>query len=187
MELHVASAALMRSYFVEVEKSSMVLAQCTAEPLPLKKRLALTSQGLIEHEAHLTYLDAKSLLLNAARLGYGSRSSSYSKRQVGKRQPLSRSMNCGPSLEPRRRTLRQRLRPRTNAFSRELDNHAASVALGYFAYNFIKIHRTLRTTPAMAAGVTDRLWEVSDLVALVEASERGLEAAQWLMDGLTEL
>ena len=37
--------------------------------------------------------------------------------------------------------------------------------------------RTLRTTPAMAAGVTDRLWEVSDLVALLEAEERGLERA----------
>lgn len=65
----------------------------------------------------------------------------------------------------------------TNAFSRKLENHSASVALGYFTYNFIKIHRTLRVTPAMAAGVTDRLWEVSDLVALLEASERGLERA----------
>jgi len=65
----------------------------------------------------------------------------------------------------------------TNAFSRKLKNHAAAVALYYFAYNFIKIHRTLRTSPAMAAGVTDRLWEVSDLVALLEADERGLERA----------
>jgi IS1 family transposase len=65
----------------------------------------------------------------------------------------------------------------TNAFSRKIENHAAAVALYYFAYNFIKIHGTLRTTPAMAAGVTDRLWEVSDLVALLEASERGLERA----------
>jgi IS1 family transposase len=65
----------------------------------------------------------------------------------------------------------------TNAFSRKLENHAAAVALYYFAYNFIKIHRTLRTSPAMAAGVTDRLWEVSDLVALLEAEERGLERA----------
>lgn len=40
--------------------------------------------------------------------------------------------------------------------------------LGYFAYNFIKIYRTLRVTPATAAGVTSRLWEVSDLVALLE-------------------
>jgi IS1 family transposase len=65
----------------------------------------------------------------------------------------------------------------TNAFSKKIENHSAAVALGYFAYNFIKIHRTLRVTPAMAAGVTDRLWEVSDLVALIEADERGLERA----------
>jgi hypothetical protein len=58
-----------------------------------------------------------------------------------------------------------------------IENHAAAVALGYFAYNFIKIHRTLRMTPAMAAGVTDRPWEVSDLVALWEAEETGLERA----------
>jgi IS1 family transposase len=65
----------------------------------------------------------------------------------------------------------------TNAFSRKLENHAAAIALYYFAYNFIKIHRTLRVTPAMAAGVTDRLWEVSELVALLEAEERGLKRA----------
>ena len=53
----------------------------------------------------------------------------------------------------------------TNAFSKKIENHAAAVALGYFAYNFIKIHRTLRCMPAMAAGVTSKLWEVSDLVA----------------------
>jgi hypothetical protein len=50
-------------------------------------------------------------------------------------------------------------------------------ALGYFAYNFIKIHRTLGTSPAMAAGVTDRLWDVSDLVAPWEAEEPRLERA----------
>jgi hypothetical protein len=65
----------------------------------------------------------------------------------------------------------------TNAFSKKIENHSAAVALGDFAYNFIKIHRTLRVTPPMAAGVTDRLWEVSDLVALIEARERGLERA----------
>ena len=64
----------------------------------------------------------------------------------------------------------------TNGFSKKIDNHAASVALGYFAYNFIKIHRTLRTTPAMAAGVTNRLWEVSDLVALWEVTEQNMAA-----------
>ena len=71
MDLHADSVMLLRSYFVEAEKLSAMLAECTERPLPLKKRLTLTSQGIIEHEAHLTYLGAKSLLLNTARLGYG--------------------------------------------------------------------------------------------------------------------
>ena len=54
----------------------------------------------------------------------------------------------------------------SNGFSRKLENRAAATALNCFAYNFIKIHRTLRTSPAMAAGVTDRLCSVKDLVAL---------------------
>src|SRR5205807_7701565 len=46
-----------------------------------------------------------------------------------------------------------------------------AVPLNYFAYNFIKIHRTLRMSPAMAAGVTEHLWDVNDLVALWESYE----------------
>lgn len=65
----------------------------------------------------------------------------------------------------------------TNGFSKKVENHAAAVALYYFSCNFIKIHGTLRTSPAMAAGVTNRLWEVSDLVALWEAEERRGERA----------
>ncbi len=77
-------------------------------------------------------------------------------------------------------TLRTNVRRYTrlsNGFSRKLQNHAAAVALNYFAYNFIKIHRTLRMTPAMAAGVTDRLWDVQDLVALWGSYERRAERA----------
>jgi hypothetical protein len=46
------------------------------------------------------------------------------------------------------------------------------MALNYFACNFIKIHRTLRVSPAMAAGVTDRLWSLEDLVVLWKAYEQ---------------
>jgi hypothetical protein len=53
----------------------------------------------------------------------------------------------------------------------KIENHTAAVALNYFAYNFIKIHRTWRVTPAMAAGVTSRLWDVADLVDLLIESE----------------
>lgn len=59
----------------------------------------------------------------------------------------------------------------TNAFSKKLENHSAAVALNYFAYNFLRIHSTLRCTPAMAANVTKKLWEVSDLVKAWEADE----------------
>ena len=55
----------------------------------------------------------------------------------------------------------------TNAFSKKVEMHAHSVALHFVHYNFVKIHTTLRTTPAQAAGVTDRLWEVEDLVGLL--------------------
>ena len=65
----------------------------------------------------------------------------------------------------------------TNAFSKKIENHAAAVALHMMHYNFVRIHQTLRITPAMAAGVTDRVWDISDIVALLEASERGLERA----------
>ena len=75
------------------------------------------------------------------------------------------------------RTTNRRYTRLTNGFSQKIENHAASVALGYFAYNFIKIHRTLCTNTAMAAGVTNRLWEVSHLVALWEADERRSERA----------
>ena len=76
------------------------------------------------------------------------------------------------------RTTMRRYTRLSNGFSRELRNHAAATALNYFAYNFIKIHRTLRMSPAMAAGVTDRLWSVEDLVALWESYERRAERAE---------
>lgn len=57
----------------------------------------------------------------------------------------------------------------TNAFSKKIENHAWSVALFTTYYNFVRIHKTLRMSPAMAAGVTDHLWEIGDIVALVEA------------------
>jgi hypothetical protein len=56
----------------------------------------------------------------------------------------------------------------TNAFSKKIENHIASIALHYMHYNFVRIHQTLRVTPAMAAGVTDRLWSVQDLVGLLD-------------------
>jgi hypothetical protein len=59
----------------------------------------------------------------------------------------------------------------TNAFGKKVHNHACAMALHFLYYNFVRIHRILKVTPAMAAGVTDRLWEVADMVAVLEAWE----------------
>jgi IS1 family transposase len=56
----------------------------------------------------------------------------------------------------------------TNAFSKKIENHSAAVALHMLHYNFVRIHQTLKVTPAMAAGVSDRLWEIRDIVALLD-------------------
>ena len=59
----------------------------------------------------------------------------------------------------------------TNGFSKKVENHAYAVALHMMYYNFVKLHSKLRTSPAMAAGVSTKLWEIGDIVALVEAEE----------------
>lgn len=63
----------------------------------------------------------------------------------------------------------------TNAFSKKAENHAHAVALHFFAHNFCRVHSTLtkarqgvKTTPAMAAGLTDRPWTMADLLAMME-------------------
>ena len=59
----------------------------------------------------------------------------------------------------------------TNAFSKKVENHAYAVVLHFMYYNFAKVHQTLKVTPAMEAGLTDRLWDVEDIVALIDAYE----------------
>ncbi len=57
----------------------------------------------------------------------------------------------------------------TNAFSKRIDSHIHALSLYFVFYNFTRIHKTLRVTPAMAAGLTDRLWSMEDVVALIDA------------------
>jgi IS1 family transposase len=57
----------------------------------------------------------------------------------------------------------------TNAFSRKIDNHIYALSLYFVFYNFVKTHAAHRLSPAMAAGVADRLWNMEDIVALIDA------------------
>jgi hypothetical protein len=67
----------------------------------------------------------------------------------------------------------------TNAFSKKLDNHAHMVALYALWYNFVRIHKTIRTSPAMAAGIETRLWSMEDVVALVDAHDARMLARRY--------
>lgn len=55
----------------------------------------------------------------------------------------------------------------TNAFSKKIENHMAAISLHYMHYNFCRIHQTLRITPAMAAGVSDHVWSIDEVIALL--------------------
>ena len=59
----------------------------------------------------------------------------------------------------------------TNGFSKKIENHAYAVALHFMHYNFCRIHKTLRITPAMACGLSNHVWSLEELVGLLEISE----------------
>jgi hypothetical protein len=65
----------------------------------------------------------------------------------------------------------------TNAFSKKVANHEAAIALHFMYYNFCRVHKTLRVTPAMEAGLANHVWEIEELVALLEPKS--------ILDGLT--
>ena len=59
----------------------------------------------------------------------------------------------------------------TNGFSKKIENHEYALAIYFMHYNSVRIHTSLRVSPAMAAGVSDKLWSLDDVVALIEARE----------------
>ncbi len=147
----------------------------------MKHRVQLTTDG------HRAYLDA---VENAFGLNvdysqlvklYGkdeeSREVRYSPPQCIGAKPVK--INGNPDIKSistshvERQNLTMRMSMRrftrlTNAFSKKVDNLEYAVALHFMNYNFCRIHQSLRITPAMAAGVTDRLWDIEDIVALIQ-------------------
>ncbi|WP_298379399.1 IS1 family transposase [Azospirillum sp.] len=82
-------------------------------------------------------------------------------------------MNHVPTSYMERQNLNMRMGMRrftrlTNAFSKKLENHIHALALYFMFYNFVRIHKSLKGTPAMAAKVTDRLWSMEDIAAAID-------------------
>jgi hypothetical protein len=75
-------------------------------------------------------------------------------------------------VERQNRTMRmsmRRLTRLTNGFPKKLENHGYAIALYFLHYNFCRVHKTLRVTPAMEAGIADHVWALDELVALLDA------------------
>jgi hypothetical protein len=92
-------------------------------------------------------------------------------------RPRDLDRRFAPSSYVERQNLNMRMGMRrftrlTNAFSKKLENHCHALALYFMFYNFCRIHKTLKVAPAMAAGVTDKLWNMKDIVALIDARDK---------------
>jgi hypothetical protein len=107
-----------------------------------------------EEAAELTQLDAE--LVTARQRVTGNPDPRHISTSFVERQNLTMRMSI------------RRFTRLTNAFSKKIENHAHSVAIHFMNYNFVRQHQTTRVTPAMAAGVTTRLWETSDMVKVLE-------------------
>ena len=89
-----------------------------------------------------------------------------SSRDVGARR-AGENAGAGSQRRPLRRFTRL-----SNAFSKKIEHHVYALAIYFMHYNFVRIHQTTRVTPAMAAGVTDTLWELTDIVRVVDEWEK---------------
>lgn len=90
------------------------------------------------------------------------------------------SLICTSHAERANLTIRMSMRRftrLTNAFSKKLENHRLACAVHFVHYNFCRVHQTLRVTPAMEAGLTDHVWSLAEMVALLEAEEATALAA----------
>ncbi|MGC1107306.1 MAG: IS1 family transposase [Candidatus Acidiferrales bacterium] len=148
----------------------------------LKNRVQLTTDG---HRVYLNAVeDAFGSAIDYAMLVkiYGSApqdDSRYSPAEVIECKPIAITGNPDPNhistsfVERQNLTMRMGMRRftrLTNAFSKKVENHAEMVAIHFMHYNFARIHKTLRVTPAMAAGISDHVWSLEEIIRLLDSN-----------------
>ena len=178
-----ADTKLMVSYFVGDRSGESAMILMDDLRARLANRVQLTTDG---HRAYLEAVegafgadvDYAQLVKLYGELGGSSPERRYSpavcngiRKRTVEGRPDERHVS---TLHVERMNLSIRMQNRrftrlTNAFSKKLDNHIHALALYFAFYNFCRIHKSLRVTPAMAAGITDRLWTLEDIVAKIDA------------------
>jgi len=144
--------------------------------------LNLYLEGIMEHfGTDVDYAQLVKLYGDDPRLKAKSPSARYSPGTCTGCKPYARIGQPDPKhistsfVERQNLTMRMSMRRftrLTNAFSKKVTNHEASVALHFAYYNFCRVHQTIRVTPAMEAKLTDHVWTIEELVALLENQER---------------
>jgi IS1 family transposase len=127
----------------------------------LEKHFGTASEG---RSTSLRYSPAKMTSMSAARVT-GNPNPRHISTSFVERQNLTMRMHM------------RRFTRLTNGFSKKVEMHAHSVALHFMYYNFCKVHQSLRVTPAMEAGLTTRVWDLQDLVALLETDHQSAQSA----------
>ncbi len=177
-----ADTKVIPSYYVGARDA--VAAQAFVSDLAsrLASRVQLTSDG------HKPYLDAVEEAFGAdidyamlvkiygdvpgqGRYSPGECKGAVKRRVEGKPAPEHISTSYAERNNLTLRMGSRRFTRLTNAFSKKVENHAHSVAIHTMHYNFVRMHQTLRCAPAMAAGVTTKLWELTDMVRVLEEWE----------------
>jgi IS1 family transposase len=178
-----ADTKLMASWYVGDRTSTSAIAFLDDLKERLASRVQLTSDG------HRAYLDAVNTVFGRdidygliVKI-YGADPSAEKRYSPAKCIGAEKNLVIG-SPDPKhvstsyveRQNLTMRMHMRrftrlTNAFSKKVENHACAIALHCMFYNFVRIHQTLKVSPAMAAGVTKRLWEMTDVVDVIDAWE----------------
>ncbi len=132
----------------------------------------LATKVQLANDGHKTYLEAVEGAFDAD-VDYAQLVKLYDKTKV-----LESSSNISDvsTSYVKRQSLTTRMHMRrftrlTNGFSKKIEKHAHAVALHFMYYNFCRTHKNLRVSPAMEAGVTDKLWDMMDVVALIEVEE----------------
>jgi IS1 family transposase len=150
----------------------------------------LTNRVQLSTDGHTAYLQAVNAAFSNMRVDYGMLVKLYGEGRyspgecIGARKDIIRGHPaldsiCTSHAERNNLTVRMSIRRftrLTNAFSKKLRNHRLACAVHFTHYNFCRIHQSLRVTPAMAAGLTDHVWELSEFIGLLIAAEAQLAA-----------